>query len=115
MFCIVEAELGLHIEAYTRFKSVLQQYEFNESTAFGLARSCLPLSKVCLEEGKHALALKYLFEGIGVLERHSAKSLSAFKCLGDLYSFGYTLPHFLFSNDYGLRLANRIESVVTWF
>ena len=104
MFCIVEAELGLHIEAYTRFKSVLQQYEFNESTAFGLARSCLPLSKVCLEEGKHALALKYLFEGIGVLERHSAKSLSAFKCLGDLYSFGYTLPHFLFSND-GLKVS----------
>ena len=90
-------------EARERFESVLHLDGNNTSAAFGLAKTCLALARIADSEGKSSQAYNFISDGIKLLkERYSDKSthnISILKCIGDLFSFGYSLPASVFATE----------------
>lgn len=109
----VELELGLFDDAYSRFCDILEENGRNLEAIFGLAHACLSLCRNSIVEGKFAKALDFLKKGISIHEEHyfgsdaiRSRSVSAAKCLGDLYSMGSLLPASMFGPDQKSNIAS---------
>jgi len=106
----VELELGLYDEAVAKFEAVLGGSESASLAvaSYGHGTAMLALSRLHANEGKFGSALEHLQRGIKSVKslveaKGQPASLSssacALKLLGDLYTFGSSLPASLFGKD----------------
>mmetsp|Transcript_35636 Transcript_35636/g.82815 ORF Transcript_35636/g.82815 Transcript_35636/m.82815 type:complete len:835 (-) Transcript_35636:28-2532(-) len=106
-----ELSMGMHDEAYEKCSTVLITDPTNAKAAHVAGVGALALARRCHGEGKYSMARKWLEDAIDILNiviTDSTKEISPsiYKLRGDLYTFGASLPYYVFLDprDENMRL-----------